>query len=201
MVRAGLACQTIFQRFLLVLLHDLLKHGLVVLERTAGQRDLDLVRDEAQHERAGGLDAAIHEDGAEQCLGRIREDGGTLTAAAHFLAVAQTDGLRNADLVRDLVQCALADDSRAQLGQVALGQVGIVREQIARRDKAQHRVAQKLQALVALQMRAVVLIRIGRMGHRQPEKALVLEFIVNFQHFCSFFLWITRKPSCTECFP
>ena len=35
----------------------------------------------------------------------------------------------------------------------------------------------------------------------QLEQAFILEFIVNFQHFCSFFLWITRKPSCTECFP
>ena len=159
------------------------------------------MRDEAQHECTGRLDAAVHEDGAEQSLCCVSENGRTLASAAHLLAVPQTDGFGDTDLMRDLVQCALADNCRAQLGQVALGQVGIVREQIARRDKAQHGIAQKLQALVALQMRAVVLIRIGRMGHRQPEQALVLEFIVNFQHFCSFFLWITRKPSCTECCP
>ena len=150
MVRAGLPCQTIFQRFLLVLLHDLLQHGLVVLERAACQRNLDLVRDEAQHECTGRLDAAVHEDSAEQSLCCVSENGCTLASAAHLLTVPQTDGFRDTDLMRDLIQCALADNCRAQLGQVALGQVGIVREQVTRRDKAQHGIAQKLQALVAL---------------------------------------------------
>ena len=182
MIRAGLPGEPVLQRLLLVFLHDLLQHGLVVLERAARDRNVHLMRDKAQHERARGFDPAVQIDRAEQRLGRVREDRRPLAPAAGLLAVAQPDLLRDAEFPRDLAQRALAHHRRAQLGQVALGQLGIVREQVIRRDKAQYGIAKELQPLVVVQVVPAVLVGIGRVGHRGLVQRLVLKLIVNVQH-------------------
>lgn len=123
-IRAGLTGEPVLQRFLLVLLHDLLEHGLVVLERAARNGDVYLVRDEAQHERARRLDAAVQIDRAQKRLGRIGQDGRTLSAAAVLLAVTQTDLLRNTEFPRDLAQRAFTHDRRTQLGRSPSGSSG-----------------------------------------------------------------------------
>ena len=140
-----------------------------------------------KHERARRFDTAVQIDRAQKRLGRVGQDGRALSAAAVLLAVTQTDLLRNAEFPRDLAQRTLTHDRRTQLGQLALGQLRIMREQVIRRDKAQYGIAKKLQPLVAVQMRAVVLVGIRGMRHRFLPQADVLEFIVDFEHgFTSF---------------
>ena len=184
MIRAGLPGKPVLERLLLVFLHDLLQHGLVVLERAARDCNVHLVRDKPQHECARRLDAAVQIDRAEQRFGRIRQDRRPLAPAAGLLAVAQPDLLRDAEFPRDLAQRALAHDRRAQLGQVALGQLGIVRKQVIRRDKAQYGIAKELQPLIVVQVACAMLVGIGRVGHRGLVQRLVLKLIVDVQHVC-----------------
>ena len=96
--------------------------------------------------------------------------------------MTQTDLLRNAEFPRDLAQRALAHDCRAQLGQLALRQIGIVREQIIRCDKAEHGIAKELQPFVVVQMIAAMFVGVGRMGHRRLIQRFVLKLIIDMQH-------------------
>ena len=52
--------------------------------------------------------------------------------------MTQPDLFRNTEFPRDLAQCALAYDRRAQLGQFTLRQIRIMREQVVRCNEAQY---------------------------------------------------------------
>jgi hypothetical protein len=70
-----------------------------------------------------------------------------------------------------LGECAHVDDGGPQLGQLALGQVGVGPVERVGDDQAEHRVAEELQALVVGQ--AAVLVRERAVGEGTHEQRLV----------------------------
>ena len=62
--------------------------------------------------------------------------------------------------LRDLVQAVLAHEQCADARQLALGRGRVLGEQILRRDKAEHTVAQKFQSFIAEKVRAAMLVGI-----------------------------------------
>ena len=175
MVGAALACQAIFQRLLPVLLDDLLQLGLIVGKGAALAGLLCLARDEAQHKGARGLDAAVQVDCAEEGLHRIGQDGRALPAAALLLAVAETDLLVDAKFLGDFIQRMLTHHRRAQLGQLALREVGELVVEIVGRDKAEYGIAEELEPFIVLQMAHALFIGVRRVGHRLAEQGRVAE--------------------------
>ena len=73
----------------------------------------------------GDLEAAGEVDRAEHRLDGVGEDRGLVAAAGRLLAAAELDVLAEADLAADLGQGAGVDDRGPQLGQPALGEVGV----------------------------------------------------------------------------
>jgi hypothetical protein len=68
------------------------------------------------------------------------------------------------ELPGDVGQRPGVDHRGPQLGQLALGQVGIGHEQVLGDDKTEHGVAEELQALVGRQAAALVGVRAVRQG-------------------------------------
>ena len=98
-------------------------------------------------------------DRADHRLDGVGEDRGLLAAAGGLLAAAELDVVAEPDRAADLGQRAGVDDGRAQLGQPALGEVGVGEVERLGDDDAEHRVAEELQALVGRQ--AAVLVGVG----------------------------------------
>ena len=77
----------------------------------------------------GGVEAVLEVDGAEQRLERVGEDAGLVPAAGGLLAAAEqqvgAEPVR-ADAAGDVGQRAHVHDRGAQLGQLALGEVGVL---------------------------------------------------------------------------
>jgi len=71
-----------------------------------------------------------------------------MSAAAAKLALAQPDGVRQAQSARDVGERVAVDEARADAREVAFRQVGKAVEQRARDDAVQHCVADELEALV-----------------------------------------------------
>ena len=82
------------------------------------------------------------------------------------------------DLLRELEQGTLADQTGADAGQVALRPVGVGVEQVVCRDDLQHAVAQKLQPLVVLH-RSAALVGVAGVGERRFQQLRVFERITN----------------------
>ena len=128
--------------------------------RTAGARCVD-----------GGVQAAAQVHRADQRLERVGEDRVLLAAAGGLLAAAQQQVRADAALAQppgDPGQRGHVDHGGTQLGQLALGEVGLAAVELVGDDQPEHRVAQELQALVGRQ--AAVLVREGPVGQRQPEQ-------------------------------
>lgn len=145
-IGAALAYEDILHRLLGVALDYLLQGGLIV-----GDRRLLLVRlvYKAEHEFLRRLYAAVEIYGCKHRLECIGEYGRAILAAGEHLALAEEQKLADTESARKFAQRLLADEISASFGQLALGQVLKVMEEMLGRDKAEHRVAQKFKALVA----------------------------------------------------
>ena len=78
------------------------------------------------------------------------------------------------------MQARLADKLRAQAGHPAFRQLRLMVIQEIRRRQTQDRIAQELQALVALAVRAVLLVGIGAVGQRGFQQRDILKLITDF---------------------
>ena len=107
-------------------------------------------------------------DRADHRLDGVGEDRGLVAAAGRLLAAAELDVLAEADAAADLGQRAGVDDRGAQLGQPALGEVGVGAVERLGDDDAEHRVAEELQALVGRQ--AAVLVGVRAVGEGALEQ-------------------------------
>ena len=127
---------------------------------------------------AGGLEAAAEVDGTDHGLDGVGEDRGLVAAAGRLLAAAELDVLAEPDVAADLGQGAGVDDGGAQLGQPALGEVGVGEVERLGDDDAEHGVTEELQPLVGRQPTVLVGVRAVRQGaleqlgvqHRIPER-------------------------------
>ena len=127
--------------------------------------------------RRGG-NAAVQIHGGEHSLGCIRQNGGPMAAAAGLLALAQLQIAAQIQLLGHLVKALLAHQRCPDPGQIPLRQVRVPGEEILRRHKAQHAVAQKLQPFVAAKPLGAMLIRVGAVIQRLPQQFLVPEGII-----------------------
>ena len=76
------------------------------------------------------------------------------------------------------MQAVLAHKQGADARQLALRRVRVLGKQILRRDKAEHAVAQKFQALVAEKVRPAVLVGIRAVAQRLFEQRRIFEMIL-----------------------
>ena len=104
-------------------------------------------------------------------LDRVGEDRGLVAAAGALLAAAEQEVLAEAERAGHVGERAHVDDGGAQLGQLALGQVGVVAVQRVGDDEAEHRVAEELQPLVVGQ--AAVLVGVGAVRQGTQKQRLV----------------------------
>ena len=112
-------------------------------------------------------------DRADQRLERVGEDRVLVAAAGGLLAAAEQQVRADAAVAEpagDAGQRGHVDHGGTQLGQLALGEVGLAAVELVGDDQAEHRVAQELQALVGGQ--AAVLVRERPVGQRQAEQAV-----------------------------
>ena len=132
--------------------------------------------DAASHQRVeqvvdqdrGDLDAAGEVHGADHGLDGVGQDRGLVAAAGRLLAAAELDVLAEADAAADLGERAGVDHGRAQLGQPALGQVGVAQVERLGDDDAEHRVTEELEPLVGRQ--PAVLVGVGPVRQRAVEQ-------------------------------
>ena len=118
---------------------------------------------------AARVEAAVEVDRAEQRLEGVGQDRGLVAAAGALLAAAEPDVAAEVELAAHLGQRAHVDHRGAQLGQLALGQVGVVAVERVGDDQAEHGVAEELQPLVGRQ--AAVLVGVGAVGQRPLQQA------------------------------
>jgi hypothetical protein len=116
----------------------------------------------------GDLDAAAHVHGADHRLDRVGQDRGLVAATGGVLAPAELDVLAQADGATDLGQRPGVDHGGAELGQPALGQVGMADVERLGDHDAEHGVAEELQPLVGGQ--ATVLVGVGPVGQGALEQ-------------------------------
>ena len=199
--------QGIGQHLILLLLHQFLELGLVI--HIVKLRHRNLHQDELLHHLQGCCDTAIQEAGSNDGFHGIGQDGIAASAAALLLAVAQHQMLTDADFVGGGSQGLLADHICPHPGQLALGTVGEIPEQILRHQHAQHTVAQELQPLVAEQAVVPALIGIGGVGQGIVQQLDVLKAVANgiFQILdhsaasSSSFSWARAASSSSEKLP
>ena len=129
---------------------------------------LDERVEEPVHDLGGHLDAAAEVHGADHGLDGVGEDRRLVAAAGGLLAAAELDVLAEPDAAADLGQRAGVDDGRPQLGQPALGEVGVGAVERLGDDDAEHGVTEELQALVGRQ--PAVLVGVRAVGQRALEQ-------------------------------
>jgi len=137
-------------------LEPLLQLGLGVLAPAADLGGGDDLAEHALHQRAGSVEAAVEEGGADDGLERVGEDGHALRAAAAGLALGQAQHLGQPQRQGDLVQAVLAHEVRADAREVAFVGAGEAVEQQARDGEAQHRIAEELEPFVVIGAEAAV---------------------------------------------
>ncbi len=131
--------------------------------------------EDAVDDLGGPLDAELHVDGAEHRLDGVGQDRGLVATAGRLLASAEAHVVAEPERARDLGERLGADDGGAQLGELALGQVGVTREQRVGDDEAQHRVAEELEALVVGDPAVLVRERAVRQGMLKELRVEVLD--------------------------
>ena len=138
---------------------ELLERGLPVQAGAERGGGLDQRVEEPVHDLGGHLDAAAEVDGADHGLDGVGEDRRLVAAAGGLLAAAELDVLAEPDAAADLGQRAGVDDRGAQLGQPALGEVGVGEVEGLGDDDAEHGVTEELQPLVGRQPTVLVGVR------------------------------------------
>jgi len=123
------------------------------------------------HEAVRGRQAALEIHRADEGLQGVGQDRRLVAPAGALFTPAKPDIGAEPEGSRHPGQGPHLHHGRPQLGQLALGQVGIAAEQGVRDDQAEDRVAQELEPLVGGQ--PAVLIRVGtvREGALQQRRA------------------------------
>ena len=103
-------------------------------------------------------------DRADHGLDGVGQDRRLVATAGGLLAATELDVLAEADHAGDLGERAGVDDGGAELGQPALGEVGVEQVERLGDDDAEHGVAEELEALVGRQPAVLVGVRAVRQG-------------------------------------
>ena len=148
---------------------QLLQGGLPVEGRPHPRRGRHERVEPVVDQRRRGVRAAGQVDRADHGLGRVREDRGLVATPGALLAASEQQVGPEVETARDVGEGSHVDDGGAQLGQLALGLVGVGAIEGVGDDEPQHRVAQELQALVVGQAAVLVGVRPVRQGTRQQR--------------------------------
>ena len=140
----------------------LLQRRFIVAQRGAGaQLPGQLLRGLAHHAAAGKsshrLQAAVQKQRAHHCFHGIGEHGALAPEAAAVFAAAEAQMAAQADGRGHLRHVLAAHQLGADAGQFALLPLRVQQEQRFGHHQAQHRVAQKLQALIVACARGLFL--------------------------------------------
>lgn len=147
---------------------ELLETGLPVQAGTEVGGLLDQRVEQAVHQFGGRVEALVEVDRADHRFKGVGEDGCLVPSARAFFTAAEPDEGPQVESATDLRQRTRVDHRGPQLGQLALGQVGVGAVQRVRDDEAEHGVPEELQPLVRRQ--AAVLVRVGTVGQRSHQK-------------------------------
>lgn len=152
---------------------ELLQAGLPVQTGAEQRGTLQQRVEQPVDQLAGGVETVLEVDRADQRLGGVGEDARLLPATGHLLAPAQVE-VRAEPVVPEggghAREGVHVHDARPQLGELPLGQLGVVAVQPLGDDDREHRVAEELQPLVGGQ--SAVLVRVRAVGERQGEELL-----------------------------
>src|SRR5690606_11094786 len=130
---------------------QLLQPALEVLAaRPAGVGLGDPAAEQPHDEGVGLLHPGGHVDGAEHRLEGVGEDRGLLPTARLLLPLAEQQVLAEAELVGHLGERHRVDDRLADVGELALAEVGVGVEGVVGDDQPEDGVAEELEALVRL---------------------------------------------------
>ena len=149
---------------------QLLQRRFPVQARAQARRAGDHRVEQAVHERVRRREALVQVNGADDRLQGVGQDRGLVPAAGALLALAQADITAELQPAGDAREGAHVDDGRAQLGQLALGQIRVRAKQGVGHDQPEHGVAQELQPLVRRQ--AAVLVGVRAMHERTLQQFL-----------------------------
>ena len=119
---------------------------------------------DAATERARRVEAALEKDGRHERLHGVRQHVGRIGQARRFGAAPEPQRRSQVVLTTPMRQRLGAHQLRAQSRQRALVGMGLALEQQLSNAEAEHRVAQKLHALIVAQLAA--LVRKARVGER-----------------------------------
>ena len=156
-------------------LHQLLQLGLAVAAAALHHLLLLLVQQYAVDQLTGLVDAPVQIHRRQHGLHRVGQDRGPAAAAAALLPLAQQQEIPQLQALGHLVQTLLTHQRGADAGQLALRQIRMLAVQMLRRYEAQHRVAQKLQPLVAADAHGAVLVGVGAVIQRPPQQRRIVE--------------------------
>ena len=154
---------------------DQLLEGSLVVPGTGDALDLpaeDILLDDLP----GRANTPVQIDRRQHGLHRVRLNGGTGTAAAGLLSLAQQQVGTQIQGLRHLHQALLAHQGGPHPGQLSLGQIGMAPVQVVGHHHAQDGVSQKFQPLIALQL-APALIGAGAVGQSVFQQLPVLKLV------------------------
>ena len=124
-------------------------------------------------EGAGGLEAGVQVQGADQRLQGVGQDRRIAPPAARRLAGRQGDEGRQVQLFRDGDQGLAAHQGGEAVAELALRLAGVAVIEHAGDGEAEHAVAEEFQAFVGIQARCLA----GGMGQGQVEEAGIGEAV------------------------
>ena len=191
MVWTGLGDQRIMKALVLFPLDELLKRRLIIKVPGASYRNI--TQNQPVDDSLRRLKAAVHVACRNDGLHRVRHDRVALSAAAVVLAVAEQEEIAQMDRPGRLGKVRLADEVRANSREFPLGLFRKTPVEIVRHDKAQNRVAQKLQPLIVRKPALAVLVCVRAVRQRVFEQLPVLKNISQ-----SFFKTSVHAPTPSE---
>ena len=105
-------------------------------------------RPQSHDDLGGGLVAGLEEHRSDQRLDHVAEQRRLGPTTGCLLASAEEQRRPDLELQGDLVEGALADHGGTDLGQLALGQVGIRLVEVPGDGELEHGIPQELESLV-----------------------------------------------------
>lgn len=153
----------------------LLEASLVVLPPGPFRTDCDVVDHEIEHDFGRSCPSGINKDSAENCFERISKDRLFIATAGLVLASAEQHLWSYTDATGHHCKRCGVDDRGSELGQLALGQLGIDVVDVFSDRQPEYGVAKELEPFIRLG--CIRLCAIAPMSERQLQKCGVSELV------------------------
>ena len=191
MIRSGLSGEFITEHLILFPLHQLLERGLIVKIMRLARRNV--AEDQTGDDLLCSGKTAVHVAGRNDGLHRVGDDRVALSAATVVFSVAEQEKIAQMNRACRFGKVRLADEIRTDSRELPFGLFRKAPVEIVRNDKAQNRVAQKLQPLIVRKPALAVLVCVRAVRQRVFEQLPVLKNISQ-----SFFKTSVHAPTPSE---